>query len=267
LQAETVQLKAERQPHDSQVMHAEADPAVAQMQDELSAMQEQAAGLSEELTSLRHKVGSAPNNTLTWNISHDPPQEVIAVLVRTCLSAIVAILAEASTSCRHQSSVAVRHVIALEGKVHLQIRRVEDDKQAYIARCEELDTGLAALVKGMPEQALQRKYADAVSRMASMQMQHTSLAQQLGAATASENLLQVRKSLAVTYITTTSCVPIVCLAGLSVHSVACLASKLEAVLSACKNHEHIWHNRQSMCIAVLASPRSGSGCGFALVLV
>lgn len=54
-----------------------------------------------------------------------------------------------------------------------------------------MDRGLAALTKGMPQQALERQYADVVSRMAGMQLHSSSLTHQLGATTASEKLLQV----------------------------------------------------------------------------
>ncbi len=80
----------------------------------------------------------------------------------------------------------------LTGSVCVQLRRAEGDKQGYITRCEELDRGLTALTKGMPQQALERKYADVVSRMAGMQLHNSSLAHQLEATTASEKLLQVK---------------------------------------------------------------------------
>lgn len=76
----------------------------------------------------------------------------------------------------------------------LQVSKTKGEKQAYIVRCEELDSALAKVAEGMPEPALQRKYADVVSRMAGMQMQHSNLAWQLEAVTASESLLQVRLS-------------------------------------------------------------------------
>ncbi len=73
----------------------------------------------------------------------------------------------------------------------MQLGRAEGDKQGYIIRCEELDRGLTALTKGMPQQALERKYADVVSRMAGMQLHNSSLAHQLEATTLYEKLLQV----------------------------------------------------------------------------
>ena len=79
----------------------------------------------------------------------------------------------------------------LTGSVYVQLRRAEGDKQGYIIRCEELDRGLTALTKGMPQQALERQYADVVSRMAGMQLHNSSLAHQLEAMSASEKLLQV----------------------------------------------------------------------------
>lgn len=79
----------------------------------------------------------------------------------------------------------------LTGSVRVQLRRAEGDKQGYIVRCEDLDRGLTALTKGMPQQALERKYADVVSSMAGMQLHNGSLAYQLEATSASEKLLQV----------------------------------------------------------------------------
>ncbi len=73
----------------------------------------------------------------------------------------------------------------------MQLGRAEGDKQGCIIRCEELDTGLTALTKGMPQHALERKYADVVSRMAGMQLYNSSLAHQLEATSVSEKLLQV----------------------------------------------------------------------------
>ncbi|KAA6420754.1 MAG: hypothetical protein FRX49_09331 [Trebouxia sp. A1-2] len=78
-------------------------------------------------------------------------------------------------------------------RLQVELHRAEGDKQGYIIRCEELDRGLAALTKGMPQQALERQYADVVSRMAGMQLHSSSLTHQLGATTASEKLLQAEK--------------------------------------------------------------------------
>jgi len=74
----------------------------------------------------------------------------------------------------------------------LQLGRAEGDKQGYIIRCEELDRGLTALTKGTPQQALESKYADVVSRMAGLQLHSSSLAHQLEATSLSEKLLQVK---------------------------------------------------------------------------
>lgn len=74
----------------------------------------------------------------------------------------------------------------------MQLGQAEGDKHGYIARCEELDTGLSALTKGMPQQALERQYADIVRHIAGMQLHNSSLAHQLQATSASEKLLQVK---------------------------------------------------------------------------
>ena len=92
----------------------------------------------------------------------------------------------------------------LTGSVCEQLRRAEGDKQDYIIRCEELDRGLTALTKGMPQQVLERKYADVVSRMAGMQLHNSSLAHQLEATIASKKLLQV--NLHMTGLPIASCV-------------------------------------------------------------
>ncbi|DBB03226.1 TPA: hypothetical protein ACH3X1_013287 [Trebouxia sp. C0004] len=78
-------------------------------------------------------------------------------------------------------------------RLQVELRRAEGDKQGYIIKCEDLDRGLSALTKGMPQQALERKYADVVSRMAGMQLHNSSLAHQLEATSASEKLLQAEK--------------------------------------------------------------------------
>lgn len=74
---------------------------------------------------------------------------------------------------------------------NMQIR-IAGNKQGYTAKCEHLYSSLSVLVKGMLEQALQQKYADAVCHIADMQMQHISMTCQLHAITTSEALLHVR---------------------------------------------------------------------------
>ena len=68
---------------------------------------------------------------------------------------------------------------------------MQGQSQGYIAKCEELQQGLQDLLEGMPHQALERKYADAISNMANMKVQQEKLQCQLQAFTAAETQLQV----------------------------------------------------------------------------
>ena len=68
------------------------------------------------------------------------------------------------------------------------MNQLEADKQAYLSRCEQLDVGLEDIRNQLPHDALERKYADAVSRMAGVTCK-------LALATASENILRVRSQL------------------------------------------------------------------------
>lgn len=61
---------------------------------------------------------------------------------------------------------------------------LEAGKQAHLSRCEQLSVAMDNIVKDLPDDALQKKYATVVSSVAG-------LTSQLASVTASENILQV----------------------------------------------------------------------------
>lgn len=66
--------------------------------------------------------------------------------------------------------------------------QLEADKQAHLFRCEHLRVAMENIVKDLPQDALQKKYAEAMTSVAS-------LSSQLAFVTASEQLLQVVSAL------------------------------------------------------------------------